>query len=227
MKRTSILAAAFVLLTALTPEVQAQQAFAIDDDMSTNNIDFVPSSEFFAFTQFIEPAASQLAAAGGEVIAYSGPPTMPSPGMGRMGTFNRPTHGGRRSKEECSVNPAMCCPLASDITLSDAQMEEFHKSRAQLMEQIIPLKAQLKVSRMKLKDLMLAKDLDQATVQKIMADMNRQRDEMSNAFVDHLLKIRNIFTAEQREKIRNAMYRKEMGPLGAMPAPPSPTPPAK
>lgn len=227
MKRTGILATALVLLTALSPAVQAQQTF-IEEDISINNIDGIPSSDFFAFTQFIEPAATQLAMAGGEVVTYSGSPMIAAPGaMGPMGSsFSRPSHGRHRGgKDECSPS-ALCCPLMGDITLSDAQMEEFHKTRAQLMEQIIPLKAQLKVSRMKLKDLMLAKDVDQAAVQKIMADMNRQRDEMSNAFIDHLLRIRNIFTAEQREKIRNAMYRKEMGPLGAMPAP-SPAMPAK
>lgn len=112
------------------------------------------------------------------------------------------------------------------LDLTSAQKEQMKTRRAEGQKQMAKLQAEVKVARIELRETMRKAASKQADVRKAVDQLNAARSKMTSARVDHLWKMRNVLSDEQREKLGEMglphrgggppMWRRRgMGPRGA------------
>jgi Spy/CpxP family protein refolding chaperone len=115
---------------------------------------------------------------------------------------------------------------SSGVELNDDQVERLTAARGQLMAQVIPAKDRLLLLVPDMKDVLSAQSLDDDKIRAVFAKIKVEIDSLYAQAVDHMITAAHVFTPEQRHKLRIAVDRMELGPLGSPHSAPSSLPPS-
>ena len=107
----------------------------------------------------------------------------------------------------------------SGVTLSDEQVEQITSLRGDLMKNLMPKKDHVISLAGDLKDTLAAPTINDDQARRLFADIKTDIDAAYAKFVDHVIAVSHVFTADQRQKLKVAVDRWSLGPLGR-PAPP-------
>lgn len=95
------------------------------------------------------------------------------------------------------------CIRESKLNLSDEQKEKFSELRLSHRENVIDLRAKLEKNRIEKRRLMNADNLDKEKILSLVEENNRIKGEIQKSRVEMLLKMRELLTDEQKEKLGN------------------------
>lgn len=88
------------------------------------------------------------------------------------------------------------------LELTDEQKDKLHDLKNQYLDTIGPKYLAVASAQRKLKDVLLAKEVDSQRAKSLQADINSLKTEISNIKLDHKLSVMNTLTAKQREDLR-------------------------
>lgn len=117
----------------------------------------------------------------------------------------------------------------SGVVLSDDQVEQMTALRSDMIKSMMPRKDRVVSLAGDLKDTLSAENINDDQARKSFADIKVEIDGAWTKFVDHVIAVSHVFTPDQRHKLKIAVDRWSLGPLGqpgAPGAPPPPPPPA-
>ncbi len=102
----------------------------------------------------------------------------------------------------------------SGVTLSDEQVEQMISLRSDLMKNLMPKKDHMITLAGDLKETLTAPAVNDDQARRIFADMKTDLDAAYAKFVEHVIAVSHVFTADQRQKLKVAVDRWSLGPLG-------------
>jgi len=88
-----------------------------------------------------------------------------------------------------------------DLNLTSAQKEKLAKLRLSLQEETLDLRTQLMKKRLELRKLWLENTPDRTKIYSLINEVSKIRAEIYKEMVDSFLKLRDILTPEQLEKL--------------------------
>jgi Spy/CpxP family protein refolding chaperone len=92
--------------------------------------------------------------------------------------------------------------MAEQLELTDAQKDQMDDMRAAHQKQMIRQRADLKIARLELRELIRG-DADRATINSKIDQIGKLETDLEKARVSHRLDMRDILTPEQREKLED------------------------
>ncbi|MCL6567160.1 MAG: periplasmic heavy metal sensor [Acidobacteriia bacterium] len=130
--------------------------------------------------------------------------------------------------------------LRQQLGLSDDQVAKIESAQLEFAKQEIQRRAALRAKRLELAALLRAENLDRGAIERKLREVNELELQTRLAWLDHGLAVRNLLTAEQRERLRQLQrerlarrFRDRPGPRrrprgwhGGPPPPMAPPPPA-
>jgi Spy/CpxP family protein refolding chaperone len=192
------------------------------------------------------PGVEEMPGPGGETLVTPVDPTV-APGavrpegernwQGRRGRFER----GGRGRGEFGLSRLLSDPeIQQKIGISAAQVAKIKEQESAFRKSEIRERADLEVKRVELRDLLSAETPDRSAVDSKLQEVSAAQLAMAKSRVDFRLDMKNALTADQREKLRQAVRDRwqsrgrrgpggpaQRGPNGAGPggnAQPSPNP---
>jgi Spy/CpxP family protein refolding chaperone len=150
--------------------------------------------------------APSLAAGTGPVVLSGGGPGMP-PGMPPgppPGMPPGPPGGG------------MMLPLM-DVDLSDDQVEKLVQLKDSLMDKVGPKMAKIHALERDLRNALCQPQINASDVAHISSQISAEKQTLDGLFTENAISTAQILTAEQRQKIKAVMNRRELGPPGFHP----------
>ena len=88
------------------------------------------------------------------------------------------------------------------MELTDEQKEKLHDLKNQYLDTIGPKYLAVASAHRKLKDVLLAQDVDSSKAKSLQTEINNLKTEIANIKLDHKLSVVNTLTAQQREDLR-------------------------
>ena len=141
------------------------------------------------FNIAMEPNAIQMAAPGG-------------PGGPRMMMMRR-GYGGMRGGHWGRGG----CPWLGALDLSDDQYEKIYALKNSFLDKVGPKMLEIRTQERHLKDAMTQSSVDAKAARRMQDTINNLRADVSNIKLDNKLAVLDVFTAEQRKKIRDWMIK--------------------
>ncbi len=92
--------------------------------------------------------------------------------------------------------------MGERLDLTNEQKEKLHDLRNQYLDTIGPKYLAVASAERKLKDVLLAKEVDSQQAKSLQTDINNLKTDIANIKLDHKLSVVNTFTAKQREDLR-------------------------
>jgi Spy/CpxP family protein refolding chaperone len=102
----------------------------------------------------------------------------------------------------------------SGVTLSDDQVEQMTTLRQTFCSSLTPKKDHVMSLATELKDTLSASKIDDEQARKIFAEIKTEVDDAYSKMVDHVIAVAHLFTPDQRQKLKIAVDRAALGPLG-------------
>ncbi len=135
-----------------------------------------------------------------------------SQGFGRDGERGpgwRGRHGGGMRTLD---NPA----LQEQLGLTEEQIEQLRALRSDAAKSGIRTRAELRIRRLELRELLQAEEPDRALIEKKVREISDARTAAQMQRIDHRLAFRSVLTPEQRAKMRNLrrQFRQQRGGRG-------------
>ncbi len=113
--------------------------------------------------------------------------------------------------------------LRERLGITEEQASKIQSAQSRFVKQQIQHRADLRVKRMELAELMRAENPDRAAIEKKLREVNELELQGRLAGVDHHLAMRNMLTPEQREQlkqlVRERMQQRFRGRRGLGPGP--------
>ena len=130
--------------------------------------------------------------------------------------------------------------LRQQLGLSDDQVAKIESAQLEFAKQEIQRRAALRAKRLELAALLRAENLDRGAIERKLREVNELELQTRLAWLDHGLAVRNLLTAEQRDRLRPLQrerlarrfrdrpgpWRRPRGWHGGPPPPMAPPPPA-
>lgn len=104
--------------------------------------------------------------------------------------------------------------IGSKVELSDSQIEQLQKIRNKLLDKSAPINADLTVLERKFRDQLIAPELDDKTMRSLRRQIGRDKEKLDALMTEHMIATSHVFTAEQRQKVRDLFMRMQAGPMG-------------
>ena len=104
--------------------------------------------------------------------------------------------------------------VGSKVELSDSQIEQLQKVRNTLLDKSAPINADLTVLERKFRDQLIAPQLDDKAMRSLRRQISRDKDKLDALMTEHMIATSHVFTAEQRQKVRDVFMRMQAGPMG-------------
>ncbi len=101
--------------------------------------------------------------------------------------------------------------LRQQLGLTDEQAAKIESAQLEFAKQEIQRRAALRTKRLELATLLRAENLDRGAIERKLREVNELELQTRLAWLDHSLAVRNLLTAEQREKLRQ-LQRERLAP---------------
>jgi Spy/CpxP family protein refolding chaperone len=109
---------------------------------------------------------------------------------------------------ECMTGPDFPFDdLKGNLMLTDAQHQQIYNIECQYLNKIEPLMAQLKASSRQLRNMMTAATVDAAKVRDLQTQINQQRDQIANLFLEQQIASVQALSADQRAALSVAKIK--------------------
>ena len=95
------------------------------------------------------------------------------------------------------------------LDLTDEQREEIHSVKTEARKKIIPLRAEIELKELELRNEMATDSPNRNTIMKLAKDINDVELQIKQTKLDEKLKLHSILTPEQRKQVKK-MPRKMM-----------------
>lgn len=112
----------------------------------------------------------------------------------------------------------------SGVNLTDDQVEQMTTIRQNFFSSLSPRKDHACSLGTDLKEALTAQKMDDDQVRKIFAEIKTEIDDAYGKMVETVIAVAHVFTPEQRQKLKIAVDRASLGPLGTTPPTDSKTP---
>jgi len=98
-------------------------------------------------------------------------------------------------------------------TLTDDQLEKMHSLHNQFLDDLGPKVTQLASLSRKLKDVLMANNIDASQAKALQKDINGIKADVADLKLEHKIAALNVLTSEQKKELRDRLYR---GPFERM-----------
>lgn len=88
------------------------------------------------------------------------------------------------------------------LDLTDGQREEIHSVKTEARKKIIPLRAEIELKELELRDEMATDSPNRNTIMKLAEDINDIELQIKQTRLDEKLKLHSILTPEQRKQVK-------------------------
>ena len=105
-------------------------------------------------------------------------------------------------------------PIA-ELNLSQDQIEKLQQLRLKHQKETLELRNTLQTKRLELQTLLASKDVDEEKVNLILEEMGKLKTELWKKTIHYRLKMRNVLTKEQWDKLLSYRYMQGRGGRGA------------
>jgi Spy/CpxP family protein refolding chaperone len=137
---------------------------------------------------------------------------------------------GFRGQEHHRMGPRLIALLENDrvkaeLGLTDQQVDRLRQIILNAQKSAIKTRANMAVSGIELRELLLAEKPDRDAVMKKVREISKQREEMMQQHAEALLDAKTVLTPEQQKKIRSFISRGHAGEFRRemfLPHPPMP-----
>jgi Spy/CpxP family protein refolding chaperone len=133
----------------------------------------------------------------------------PSLGSTTLYTISRPALPGLPDEAlECMAGPNLPFDdLKGNLALTDAQYQQVYNVETQYLSKIEPLITQLKASSRQLQALLTGATVNADQIRQLQAQINQQRDQVANLFLEQQIASAQALTADQRAGLNIAMIK--------------------
>lgn len=104
--------------------------------------------------------------------------------------------------------------IGSKVELSDSQIEQLQKIRNKLLDKSAPINADLTILERKFREQLIAPELDDKAMRSLRRQIGRNKDKLDALMTEHMIATSHVFTAEQRQRVRDMFMRMQAGPMG-------------
>ena len=105
--------------------------------------------------------------------------------------------------------------LIAKLNLSQDQIEKLQQLRLKHQKETLELRNTLQTKRLELQTLLASKDVDEEKVNLILEEMGKLKTELWKKTIHYRLKMRNVLTKEQWDKLLSYRYMRGRGGRGA------------
>lgn len=105
----------------------------------------------------------------------------------------------------------------SGVNLTDDQVEQMTTIREKFFSSLSPRKEHACSLGTDLKEALTAQKMDDEQVRKVFAEIKTEIDDAYGKMVETVIAVAHVFTPEQRQKLKIAVDRASLGPLGTTP----------
>jgi hypothetical protein len=150
------------------------------------------------------------------------PPDLVDEARGPHGFGHPPNHLNEpfSNGAMATLNPLRGVFEHSGVELSDDQIEQMTAIRSDFTKVIATAGNQIMTGAGDLKEVLSAKSIDREQAKKIFSDIKASIDACWNQFVDSTISVANVFSPDQRQKLKIAFDRWQLGAMGHTVSPP-------
>ena len=144
------------------------------------------------------------------------------PGRRHHWRRHRRRHHRRHHRRRVSLmlrNPA----IRERLGITTEQAARIQARQSAFVKAMIRDRAEVQVKRLELRELLAAEKPDRAAIEQKLAQLNEVQFAMQKTALEHRLALRELFTLEQRQKMRELFWEMRRG--GGRFGPPAPRPP--